>query len=52
MNRTIAQEWQYAAAYGGEAERAAALPAFIDRYNWEWPHSACGVSLPCRASSA
>ena len=33
MNRTLVQEWQYAAAYGGEAERAEALPAFMERYN-------------------
>lgn len=25
----------------GEAERASALPAFIERYNREHPHSAC-----------
>ena len=46
MNRTLAQEWQYAAAYGGEAERAEALPAFMERYNWDRPHSACGGLPP------
>lgn len=25
-----------------EAERASALPAFTEHYNWERPHSACG----------
>lgn len=46
MNRTIAQEWQYARAYSTEAERAAALPAFIEHYNWSRPHSACGGLPP------
>ncbi len=46
MNRTIAQEWQYARAYSTEAERAAALPAFIVHYNWSRPHSACGGLSP------
>lgn len=46
MNRTLAQEWQYARAWGSEAERAAALPAFIERYNWDRPHSACGGLPP------
>ena len=52
MNRTLAQQWQYARTYVGEAERASALPAFIERYNRERPHSACGAFRPCRASSA
>ena len=42
MNRTLAQEWRYARAWDGEAGRASALPAFIEHYNWERPHSACG----------
>ena len=46
MNRTIAQEWQYARAWDGEAERASALPAFIERCNWDRPHSACGGLPP------
>ena len=41
MNRTVAQEWQYARAWGSEAERASTLPAFIERYNRERPHNAC-----------
>lgn len=41
MNGTLAQEWQYVRAYGSEAERAEALPAFLEHYNWERPHSAC-----------
>ena len=46
MNRTLAQEWQYARAWDGEAGRASALPAFIEHYNWERPHSACGGLPP------
>ncbi|MCI8451198.1 MAG: transposase, partial [Eggerthellaceae bacterium] len=29
-----------------EAGRAAALPAFLERYNWNRPHSACGGLPP------
>lgn len=46
MNRTLTQEWRYACAYGSEAGRADALPAFIEHYNWERPHSACGGLPP------
>lgn len=41
MNGTLAQEWQYVRAYGSEAERTEALPAFLEHYNWERPHSVC-----------
>ena len=46
MNRTLAQEWQYARAHASEGERAAALSPFIDRCNWARPHSACGGLPP------
>lgn len=46
MNRTLAQEWQYGRAWESEAARAGALPAFIERYNWDRPHSACGGLPP------
>ena len=46
MNRTLAQEWQHGRAWESEADRADALPAFIDRYNWDRPHSACGGLPP------
>ena len=46
MNRTLAQEWQYGRAWESEAGRAAALPAFIEHYNWDRPHSACGGLPP------
>ena len=46
MDRTLAREWQHARAYGSEAGRADALPAFIEHYDWERPHSACGGLPP------
>ncbi len=46
MNHTLAREWQYARAWESEASRADALEAFIDHYNWERPHSACGGPPP------
>lgn len=46
MNRTLAQEWQYARAYASEAERAEALSAFVSYYNHDRPHSACGGLAP------
>lgn len=46
MNRTLAREWQYARAWEGEDARAEALASFIERYNWDRPHSACGGLPP------
>ncbi len=46
MNRTLAQEWQYGRAWDSEASRAEALDAYIDHYNWDRPHSACGGLPP------
>ena len=40
--RTLAQERRYGRAWECEADRAEALPAYIERYNWDRPHSACG----------
>lgn len=46
MNRTIAQDRQYGRAWDGEAGRADALLAYIERYNWDRPHSAYGSPPP------
>ena len=46
MDQTLAREWQYVRACESEASRADALEAFIDHYNWERPHSACGGLPP------
>lgn len=46
MNRTLAQEWQYGRAWESEESRAEALDSFIEHYNWDRPHSACGGLPP------
>lgn len=46
MNQTLARERRYVRAWESEASRADALEAFIDHYNWERPHSACGGLPP------
>ena len=38
--RTLAREWAYHRAWASNAERAAALPAFLDHYNYARPHTA------------
>jgi transposase InsO family protein len=39
-HRTLAQEWAYQRAWASNAERAAHLQAFLDRYNYARPHTA------------
>ena len=46
MNGTLAREWQYARAWESEDGRASALASFIERYNLDRPHSACGGLPP------
>ena len=46
MNQTLAREWAYARPYTSEEERAEALSSFVDHYNWDRPHSACGGLPP------
>lgn len=46
MNRTLAQEWQYARAYLSDRERADALAPYLEYYNYARPHSACGGLPP------
>ncbi len=46
MDQTLARERQHVRAWESEASRADALEAFIDHYNWERPHSACGGLPP------
>lgn len=38
--RTLAREWAYQQAWSSNAERGAALQAFLDRYNYTRPHTA------------
>ena len=48
VSRQTAQEWQYACAWeseGGEGRRPRP-PPFLERYNWDRPHSARGGLPP------
>jgi len=49
--RVLEQRWTLAQAadariYGSSAERTAALPAFLRRYNFTRPHGALGHQAP------
>ena len=46
FHRTLADEWAYAAAYASDAERAAAYPAWLHRYNHHRGHTALGGRPP------
>lgn len=46
MNRTLAQEWQYARARESEGARSKDPAPHLEHYNWERPHSACGGLPP------
>ncbi|WP_432565708.1 IS481 family transposase [Kineococcus sp. SYSU DK003] len=46
LNRTLATEWAYRRAYGSNAERAAALAPWLERYNTQRRHSALGGLPP------
>lgn len=45
-NGTLTREWAYAAAYHSNDDRAAALTAFLHRYNYHRPHTALGGHPP------
>jgi transposase InsO family protein len=44
--QTLANEWAYERIYGSSAERAAALPRFLERYNFSRPHGSLGHQPP------
>ena len=44
--RTMLREWAYAAVYGSSAGRAAALPGWLERYNYRRRHGALGHRPP------
>jgi transposase InsO family protein len=44
--QTLLNEWAYARIYGSSDERAAALPLFLDRYNFRRPHGSLGHQPP------
>ncbi len=45
-HRTLAREWAYTQAWSTNGHRAAALGAFLDRYNYHRPHTALGGKPP------
>lgn len=46
LNRTLATEWAYARTFTSNAERAAALPAWLDYYNLDRRHLGIGGQTP------
>ena len=44
--QTLMNEWAYARVYGSSSERTAALPLFLDRYNYRRPHGSLGKQAP------
>jgi transposase InsO family protein len=44
--RTMLREWAYAAVYGSSPDRAAALSAWLERYNFRRRHGALGHRPP------
>jgi transposase InsO family protein len=44
--KTLLDEWAYARVYGTSAERTAALPLFLERYNFRRPHGSLGKKAP------
>ncbi len=48
FNRTLAQEWAYAATYLSDEARAAEYPAWLHHYNHHRPHTGIGGSTPAQ----
>jgi transposase InsO family protein len=48
FNRTLAQEWAYAATYLSDEARAAQYPAWIHHYNHHRPHTGIGGQVPAQ----
>jgi len=46
FNRTLAQEWAYAATYASEEARAATYDAWLHHYNHHRPHTGIGGQTP------
>jgi transposase InsO family protein len=44
--QTLQNEWAYSRIYGSSPERAAALPLFLERYNYKRPHGSLGHKPP------
>jgi transposase InsO family protein len=50
--RTLVERWAYEPVYGSSAERAAALPAWLDFYNLRRPHASLGHQPPAARLAA
>jgi transposase InsO family protein len=44
--QTLLNEWAYARIYGSSAERTAALPLYLDRYNYRRAHGSLSHQPP------
>jgi transposase InsO family protein len=44
--QTLLNEWAYARIYGSSIERTAALPLYLQRYNYQRPHGNLGHQPP------
>ena len=44
--QTLLNEWAYERIYGSSTERTAALPLFLDRYNYQRPHGSLSHKPP------
>jgi transposase InsO family protein len=44
--QTLLGEWAYARIYGSSRERSAALPMYLERYNFRRPHGSLGKQAP------
>jgi transposase len=44
--QTLQNKWAYGAIYGSSAERTAALPGWLDHYNYRRPHGSLGHRPP------
>jgi transposase InsO family protein len=44
--KTLIEEWAWERIYGSSAERKAALPLFLDRYNFRRPHGSLSKQPP------
>jgi transposase InsO family protein len=44
--QTMLREWAYGRVFATSAERTAALPSWLERYNWRRPHGSLGHRPP------
>jgi transposase InsO family protein len=44
--QTLLNEWAYARIYASSHERTAALPHYLDRYNYRRPHGSLSKQAP------